>query len=80
VGAEGVDRRAIVPGDRVEDHVEVGKFDVHAGDSLWGSRPIAKCYQDFGVSVDTVIGARAIKTRPTEKNGSRGYCYSCTLI
>jgi hypothetical protein len=56
VGAEGVDRRAIVPGDRVEDHVEVGKFDVHAGDSLWGSRPIAKCYQDFGVSVDTIVG------------------------
>jgi hypothetical protein len=34
VGSEGVDRRAIVPGDRVEDHIEVGKFDVHGGDSL----------------------------------------------
>ena len=67
VGSEGVDRWAIVPGDRVEDHVEVGKFDVHAGDSLWGSRPIAKCYQDFGVSVDTIVGVETIRAYQNRK-------------
>ena len=43
VGAEGVDRRAIVPGDRVEDHVEVGKFDVHWVSRLARALWVAKC-------------------------------------
>jgi hypothetical protein len=43
VGSEGVDRRAIVPGDRVEDHVEVGKFDVHGVVCLARASLVAKC-------------------------------------
>jgi hypothetical protein len=42
MGSEGVDRWAIVPGDRVEDHIEVGKFDIHGG-RLAGASLVAKC-------------------------------------